>query len=88
MRMRNCPKCHGTGRDGPAGRINPRCGFCHGNKRVSSDFVKWSDQRADQVVKQSARIDIDLEYRREQMLKDKMTMWDKDNPRPRKYEKA
>ena len=84
MRMRNCPKCHGEGHRGHAGR----CGFCHGNKRVSSEFVKWHDARSDRLVKVSARVDIDLEYRREQMVGEKMTAWDKDNPRPRKYEKA
>ncbi len=52
------------------------------------EFVKWHDARSDRLVKVSARVDIDLEYRREQMVGEKMTAWDKDNPRPRKYEKA
>ena len=82
-KMRNCPRCHGKGQV----RTDERCEYCDGNKRVSSAFVKWDDLRSDRLVRVSARVDRDLDYLREKMVDEKMFAWDKDNPRPRKYEK-
>lgn len=83
MKIINCPQCYGTG---IVGRIG-RCGYCHGKKKVNSDFVKWNNTRGKLRLKLLDRYE-------EQMLKliklkvdVALEDWELKNPKPRKFPK-
>lgn len=91
MKIRNCPECYGTGtkvcrtENGVIRHIAGKCSYCHGAKKVNSDFVKWNNARDKLRVKL-------LNYYEEQMrklIKLKVDVdlddWDIKNPKPRKF---
>lgn len=81
MRMRNCPKCYGKGRGGHAGK----CGFCHGKKKVTSEYCQWFSKREKYEKKISEQLWDDLEFDYGQRHKVKMEIFDKKHPKPKKF---
>lgn len=81
MRVRNCPQCYGMGFRGHAGR----CGYCHGKKKISSEFVKWDAARYKKEVKITCRWEEQMKIEVEEKIKSAMKKWEEKNPKPRKF---
>lgn len=79
MKIRNCPRCFGDGRSGHAGR----CSFCHGKRKVSSEFVKWDNEREDAY----GDITDYWEKQKQVRIEEGIKGWEIDNPKPRKFAK-
>lgn len=82
-RLRDCPYCFGTGIGGHAGK----CGFCHGKKKVFSDYCVWKNTRDKYDKKIIEEIEEDLEFEKNQRLHEIMDKFDEDNPKPKKFGK-
>ena len=81
MRLRNCPKCYGGGRRGHAGP----CDYCHGKKKVNSEFVKWKTAHAvyeHKVTDRAKKKFYDLLWKQ---VGEKMSAWEKQHSRPKKF---
>lgn len=84
MRIRNCPKCYGTGVRGRVGR----CGYCHGKKEVSSEFVKWDTAREKRLTKLLNNYEEKMREEIKLKLVLNITKWEENNPKPRKFPKG
>ncbi len=70
-------KSSSVGSCGHAGR----CGFCHGKKIVTSEFVKWNRSRKHKEI-------VLVDFLKEQSKKQvrlALIEWENRNPRPRKF---
>lgn len=84
MSLRNCPICFGLGYTGHTGR----CGFCHGKKKVRSEFCLWTNKQTAYARKVHEQLEDEMEAalqdRKAKLLKE----WEKKNPKPRKFKKG
>lgn len=76
MRLRNCPYCYGG-----TTRRSSYCGFCHGKKKVNSEFVKWDNKRRQKEKKIRKKLESQLE----QQVREEIKKWEEKNPKPRKF---
>ncbi len=84
MRVRNCPKCYGTGVRGRVGR----CGYCHGKKRITSEFVKWDIAREKRLKKLLNDYEERMKKEIEWKLRIDILNWERFNRKPRKFPKV
>lgn len=83
MRIINCPQCDGNGFI-TLGHRHPKCGYCHGNKRVTSEFVKWEKMRLEFHNDLKEQLKAIMELKEETALK----KWLAKNKKPRKFPKT
>ncbi len=84
MRIRNCPNCFGDGFRGHGGR----CFYCHGKKKVSSDFVKWENTREKLIFRLIQQYEVlKNKWIKDQIVAD-VSKWQDKNPKPRKFPKT
>lgn len=80
MRLRNCPKCHGYGTT-RLGHRHPKCCYCHGKKRVTSEFVKWEKLKLKFYDDTQDSLVAIMELKSETAMK----KWLQKNKKPRKF---
>ncbi len=64
MKTRNCPQCYGNGFI-TIGHRHPKCGYCNGKKRVTSEYVKWEISRSKFYDKLDEQLQAIIELKRE-----------------------
>ncbi len=84
MNIRNCPECRGEGKERLGHRWN-RCGFCHGKKKVSSEYCKWEKVRTKLEEQMTIKWETWAKISSMQKINEKMKEWDTKHPKPRKF---
>lgn len=82
MRIRNCPKCYGNGFT-TLGHRHPKCGYCHGKGRVTSEFVKWEKLKLEFHNELKKQLKAIMDLKSEMATK----KWLQGNKKPRKFPK-
>lgn len=82
MRTRNCPECYGKGTI-RLGHRHPKCGFCHGRGKITSEFFKWEESRIKFRVETMDSLAAIVELKFETAIK----KWLEENKKPRKFPK-
>ncbi len=86
MKIRNCPVCHGEGKNRLGHRWN-RCGFCHGKKKINSEYCKWEEARTKLEERMTIKWEMWAKIAAMQKINEKMKEWDTKHLKPRKFPK-
>ena len=87
MRIRNCPNCYGTGTT-RLGHRNPKCGMCHGKKKINAEFVKWINSKTKAENELTDYWEEQMRIQAESEISEAIKSWEKRHPKPRKFPKV
>jgi len=88
MRIRKCPYCKDVWSGKGRGYVQYGfCGYCHGKRKVYSEYIQWEERRIKKKSQITNKIYKEFEDTITEKIKTALKKWEQKNPKPLKFPK-